>query len=112
MDGGSLADAAWRVGREEGALGWLKNGWTMLRGLMGMDAPMELAVYYDDAVLRSAAAELAENFDQAPVDGSYELASDGRIVSPGAAASRAKAAAWGSRLTPICPSITLPVGMS
>lgn len=77
VDGGSLADAAWRVGREEGALGWLKNGWTMLRGLMGMDAPMELAVYYDDAVLRSAAAELAENFDQAPVDGSYELASDG-----------------------------------
>ena len=36
-----------------------------------------MAVYYDDAVLRSAAAELAENFDQAPVDGSYELASDG-----------------------------------
>ena len=77
VDGGSLADAAWRVGREEGALGWLKNGWTMLRGLMGMDAPMELAVYYDDAVLRSAAAELAESFDQTPVDGSYELASDG-----------------------------------
>ena len=92
VDGGSLADAAWRVGREEGALGWLQNGWTMLRGLMGMDAPMELAVYYDDAVLRSAAAELAESFDQAPVDGSYELASDGVY------ATKPTAGPWTSRV--------------
>ena len=35
IDSQKLADAAWAVGREEGAAGWFKNGWTMLTGLLG-----------------------------------------------------------------------------
>ena len=73
----SLAGAAWSVGREEGGLGWIKNGWTMLTGLLGGHNSSDLVVYYDDDTLRQTAAEMAALFDQEQVDGSYELASDG-----------------------------------
>ena len=73
----SLAGAAWSVGREEGGLGWIKNGWTMLTGLLGGHNSSDLVVYYDDDTLRQTAAEMAALFDQAPVDGSYELTEDG-----------------------------------
>ncbi|MDE7220336.1 MAG: VanW family protein [Oscillospiraceae bacterium] len=77
IDSGSLTDAIWRVGREEGSLSWLKNAWTMLRGLAGADVPIDLDVYYDDAVLRRTAEEMSRIFDRDPVDGSYELTADG-----------------------------------
>ena len=73
----TLAGAAWGVGREEGPVGWLKNGWTMFCGLVGVDVPMDLMVYYDDDTLRAKASELAASFDQTQVDGSYELTADG-----------------------------------
>lgn len=73
----TLAGAAWAVGREEGPMGWLKNGWTMFCGLVGVDVPMDLTVYYDDDTLRAKASELAASFDQTQVDGSYELTADG-----------------------------------
>lgn len=77
VDEESIADAAWSVGREEGPAGWLKNGWTMFCGLVGVDVPMDLAVYYDDGTLRAAAEELAASFDQEQINGSYELTADG-----------------------------------
>lgn len=77
VDEESIADAAWSVGREEGPSGWLKNGWTMFCGLVGVDVPMDLAVYYDDGTLRAAAEELAASFDQEQINGSYELTADG-----------------------------------
>ena len=55
----SLAGAAWSVGREEGGLGWIKNGWTMLTGLLGGHNSSDLVVYYDDDTLRQTAAEMA-----------------------------------------------------
>jgi len=73
----SLAGAAWSVGREEGGLGWIKNGWTMLTGLLGGHNSSDLVVYYDDDTLRQTAAEMAALFDQEQVDGSYELTEDG-----------------------------------
>ena len=73
----AIADAAWGVGREEGVVGWLKNGWTMFCGMAGVDVPMDLEVYYDDDTLRAAAEEMAASFDQQQADGAYELTADG-----------------------------------
>lgn len=73
-----LERAVWQVGREEGALGWLKNGWTMLKGRLGGSTAVDAAVSgYDPAALRRAARTMAEAFDRQPVDGSYELSRDG-----------------------------------
>ncbi len=77
IDGSALSGAAWRVGREEGTLGWVKNGWTMLKGLLGGRTSSNLVVYYNDETLRQTAAEMAALFDQEQVDGSYELTEDG-----------------------------------
>lgn len=77
IDADAIAGAAWAVGREEGAAGWLKNGWTMLAGLLGAGARTDMVVYYHDDVLRETAAELAGRFDRERVDGSYRLAADG-----------------------------------
>ena len=77
IDEEAIAGAAWSVGREEGAAGWLKNGWTMFCGMVGVDVPMDLPVYYDDRTLRTVAGELAASFDRTQTDGSYELTSDG-----------------------------------
>lgn len=72
-----LEDAAWSIGHEEGALGWFKNGWTMLKGLLGGKAKTDIEVLYNENVLRAAAAEMAAAFDREPVDSSYELTRDG-----------------------------------
>ncbi|MBD5130454.1 MAG: hypothetical protein HDT43_11140 [Ruminococcaceae bacterium] len=77
IDSGKLAESAWAVGRAEGAAGWFKNGWTMLTGHLGVRASTDIVVYYDDGVLRAAAAEMAANFDREPVSGSYELTREG-----------------------------------
>lgn len=77
IDGDALSGAAWQVGREEGALGWVKNGWTMLTGLLGGRTSSDLVVYYNDETLRQTAAEMAALFDQEQIDGSYELTEDG-----------------------------------
>lgn len=77
LDEKSLGDAAWAIGREEGALGWLKNGWTMLRGLLGGHTAPPMTVYYHDDMLRKTAAEAARAFDRPQVDGSYRLGEDG-----------------------------------
>ncbi|MDE7053880.1 MAG: VanW family protein [Oscillospiraceae bacterium] len=77
IDGGKLADAAWDVGREEGGIGWLKNGWAMLSGWLGVHHSGDMEVFYDDNTLQAAAEEMAAAFDQTQVDGSYELTEDG-----------------------------------
>ena len=77
IDGDALSGAAWQVGREEGALGWVKNGWTMLTGLLGGRTSSDLVVYYNDETLRQTVAEMAALFDQEQIDGSYELTEDG-----------------------------------
>lgn len=77
INGEALSGAAWRVGREEGTLGWVKNGWTMLMGLLGGRTSSDLVVYYNDETLRQTAAEMAALFDQEQTDGSYELTEDG-----------------------------------
>lgn len=77
INGEALSEAAWRAGREEGALGWVKNGWTMLTGLLGGRTSSDLVVYYNDETLRQTAAEMAALFDREQIDGSYELTEDG-----------------------------------
>ena len=78
---GEAAQAAWDVGRESGVLGWLKNGWTMLRGLLGGETALEPRVYYDEDRLSAAVEEMAGAFDQEPVDASYELTRDGLFAT-------------------------------
>ena len=77
IDSGKLADAAWSVGREEGALGWFKNAWTMLTGTLGKNAGSDIEVYYDDSVLQAEVAKMAASFDRAPVDSTYSLSREG-----------------------------------
>lgn len=84
IDQDALARAAWDVGREEGALGWLKNGWVMLKGMLGGETSPKMVIYYHDDVLRQTAAELASAFDQPQVDGSYRLAEDGLYATKAA----------------------------
>jgi len=77
IDSNKLENSAWSVGREEGTLGWFKNGWTMLAGVLGGKANTDVVVHYDENALRAAAAEMAAAFDREPVDSSYELTRDG-----------------------------------
>lgn len=77
IDGEALVDAVWSVGREEGGLGWFKNGWTMLSGSLGAQTSGDIDVHYDMDTLRRTAAETASHFDQTQIDGSYELTSEG-----------------------------------
>ena len=89
IDTDALAESVWSVGREEGALGWLKNGWTMLWGRLGGRTDVEAAVSgYDEAILRRTAAELAQDFDREPVHGSYELSREGLFATKPAAGQR------------------------
>ena len=82
IDSEALVEDAWAVGREKGALGWLKNCWTMLRGQLGgrtaLDTPF---LGYEEEAIRQAAAQMAEKFDRAPVDGAYELTRDGLFAT-------------------------------
>ena len=77
VDTERLAEAAWAVGRESGGAGWFKNAWTMLAGALGGRTPTGAEVYYDDAVLQRAVADMAAAFDREPVHGSYQLTREG-----------------------------------
>ena len=80
-DTAGAADAAWQIGREEGALGWLKNGWTMAVCRLGGGRALEPAVTYDRDTLNRAVSTIASRFDRAPVDGSYTLDRDGLFAT-------------------------------
>ena len=89
VDTEELTDAAWHIGREEGALGWLKNGWTMLKGRLGGSTKVEAEVSaFDPAILRRTAQELAAGFDRQSIDGSYQLSRDGLYATKPAAGQR------------------------
>ena len=84
-----LEDAAWRIGREEGVLGWLKNGWTMLKGRLGGATKVEAEVSaFDPAILRRTAQELAADFDRQSIDGSYQLSREGLYATKPAPGQR------------------------
>ena len=78
---GEAAESAWSVGRESGLPGWLKNGWTLARGLLGRETALEPTVYYNEDALRDAVAAMALQFDRSPRDGSYELSRDGLFAT-------------------------------
>ena len=89
VDTEELTDAAWHIGREEGALGWLKNGWAMLKGRLGGSTKVEAEVSaFDPAILRRTAQELASDFDRQSIDGSYQLSRDGLYATKPAAGQR------------------------
>ena len=109
-----LADAAWRIGREEGALGWLKNGWAMLKGRLGGSTKVEAEVSaFDPAILRRTAQELAADWTPTspsttlPVSTSYRAAL-GSAFSSWARAwrsrSRAGSSSQGASTSPGSPS--------
>ena len=77
IDSGKLADAAWSVGREEGVLGWFRNGWAMLTGTLGARARTDIVIYYNDDTLRAEVEKMAAAFDREASDSTYELTRDG-----------------------------------
>ena len=82
VDEAHLRSLAWGVGREEGAAGWFKNAWTMLRGRLGAETRLEPDVIgFDEEVLRRTAAELAQQFDRAAVDGACALTDEGLFAT-------------------------------
>ncbi len=82
IDQTALVDEVWQVGRRKGALGWLENGLTMVKGLMGGENDVSVIVAgYDNALLRRTAASLAADFDRDPIDGSYELSREGLFAT-------------------------------
>ena len=82
IDTEALRDQVWAVGREQGAAGWVKNGMAMLRGRTGGKTELEPEISgYDSGKLRSIASQLAQQFDQEPVDGSYELSREGLFAT-------------------------------
>ena len=83
IDREGLEDAAWSVGREAGAAGWIKNGLAMAKGMLGARTELEAPVAYDQGVLRRTAASLAEGFDRAPRAASYELSREGLYATKG-----------------------------
>ena len=69
--------------------GWLKNGWTMLKGRLGGSTKVEAEVSaFDPAILRRTAQELAAGFDRQSIDGSYQLSRDGLYATKPAAGQR------------------------
>lgn len=78
---GEAAGAAWAVGRESGPLGWLRNGWTMARGLLGGETALSPEVYYDENALAAAVGQMAADFDQDPKDGAYQLTREGLFAT-------------------------------
>lgn len=76
-DSTETAQAAYGVGREPGIGGWLKNGWTMGMGLVGGRYIIQPDIQYDQEKLATAVAEIAQDFDQTCINGSYELTQDG-----------------------------------
>ncbi len=82
VDVESLKEQVWNTGREEGAAGWVRNGLAMLRGRTGSKTEVEPEISgYDNGKLRSIAQDLAAQFDQEPVDGSYELSREGLFAT-------------------------------
>lgn len=78
---GEAAQAVWAVGRESGPLGWLRNGWTMARGLLGGETALVPELYYDENALAMAVGQMAADFDRAPKDGAYQLTREGLFAT-------------------------------
>jgi len=78
---GEAAREAYAVGREDGAVGWLKNGWTMARCLLGGETELTPTVYYDEAALGEAVRAVAARFDKEPVNASYQLSREGLFAT-------------------------------
>lgn len=75
------AAAAYAVGREKGAVGWVKNALTMAKGLLGGTTEFSPVVSYDEDTLDAVIGEIAQRFDTAAEDASYELTAEGLFVT-------------------------------
>lgn len=80
-DAQELADQAYAVGRAEGITGFFGGGIAMVRGLLGAATELTPAIVYDQEKLEAAVAEIAEGFDLAPLDGSWELTREGLFAT-------------------------------
>lgn len=75
------AKAAYAVGREEGFVGWIRNTLTMAKGLLGGTISFDPVVSYDEDVLNAVIEEVAQRFDTASEDATYELNAEGLFVT-------------------------------
>ncbi|MDE7245856.1 MAG: VanW family protein [Oscillospiraceae bacterium] len=79
VDTGTLYSEIWQVGRGDS---WLQNTMTMLKGRSGAKTELEPVISdYNPSLLKGIAQEAAENFYQAPIDGSYELTPEGLFAT-------------------------------
>lgn len=76
-----LADQAWSVGRTGGFTGFFTGGYAMARGLLGLTSQLSPAILYDEKELEAAVADIAGDFDLAPLDGSWELTREGLFAT-------------------------------
>ncbi len=75
------ARRAMDVGREPGALGWFKNGFTMGRCLLGLAPELEPQPQWSEDDLGKAAKALAEKFDRKPLNGSWDVSREGLFAT-------------------------------
>ena len=68
---------AYAVGREKGTKGWINNGLTMAKALLGYKVNLTSAWSYDEAKLFDIVDQMAESFDTEGSDAFYEMGSDG-----------------------------------
>ena len=77
----AAAEAAWAVGHEEGAAGWLKNTVAMVSSLFGAETELSPTVSFEEGKLNAVIDEMARRFDTEAVDATYELTPDGLFAT-------------------------------
>lgn len=68
---------AYTVGREKGASGWINNGLTMAKAIMGKKIDLASSLTYDEEKIYEIVNRMAESFDAESADAFYELGPDG-----------------------------------
>ena len=81
VDPAAEAKAALAVGREPGALGWLKNGLTMGKCLVGLAPELQPIPNWNEDDLDAAVASLAREFDREPLNGSWDVSREGLFAT-------------------------------
>lgn len=68
---------AYAVGREKGVTGWVNNGLTMAKAILGNKIDLASSLSYDEETLAAVVDQMAEDFNTDSADAFYELAEDG-----------------------------------
>ena len=81
VDPAAESQAAMAVGREPGVLGWLKNGLTMGKCLVGLAPELQPTPAWNEDELNATVASIAEKFDREPLNGSWDVSQEGLFAT-------------------------------